>query len=84
MYFERNRADYYEFVAKHIRIDRDNYSRGCRSVARTRARAPQKIRRRNGADARFTVRSYTVPYAKYGSESIKQRYRIRKDPEEQM
>ena len=80
MYFERNQADYYGFVAKHTRIDHDNYSRGCRH-GRAHARTQQKIRRRKRADARFTVRSYTVPvpYAKYRSESIKQRYRIRKE-----
>ncbi len=42
MYFERKRADYYGFVAKHIRIDRDNYSRGRRPYARTRATENQK------------------------------------------
>ena len=87
MYFERNRADYYGFVAKHIRIDRDNYSRTRESDARGCAREPQKIRWRNRADARFTERSYTVPYAKYRSESIKQRYSgiaYAKNLEEQM
>ena len=86
MYFERNRAVYYGSVAKHRRIDRDDYSRTRRPDARAHAREPQKIGRRNRADARFTIRSYTVPYAKYHSESIKHRYRIAyaKNIEEQM
>ena len=42
MYFGRNWADNYEFAAKNIRIDRDNYSRTLRSDASTHARRPNQ------------------------------------------
>ncbi len=49
LYVERNWADYYGFVSKHIRKDRDDHSRACKPDARTRARTHARNKKSKGS-----------------------------------
>ena len=81
LYFKRNWADYYGFifVSKHIRIHRDNYSRGHKHK-RTYVKSEGEIKRTQDSN------TVTIPFRTRNTvrNRLNRMFALAKNPKEQM